>query len=104
MSILNMRDVELAGQRVLIREDLNVPIENGRITSDTRLRAAVPTLRSALDAGAAVMVMSHLGRPAEGEYDEAASLAPVRCGAGAVAGSRRAVDRGLAGWRAGSTG
>ncbi|MEM8547675.1 MAG: phosphoglycerate kinase, partial [Pseudomonadota bacterium] len=82
MSILNMRDVELAGRRVLIREDLNVPIENGRITSDTRLRAAVPTLQAALDAGAAVMVMSHLGRPAEGEYSEEASLAPVAAALG----------------------
>lgn len=72
-----MTDLDLAGKRVLIREDLNVPIKDGRVTSDARLRAAIPTLSAALDAGAAVIVMSHLGRPTEGEFDEALSLKPV---------------------------
>ena len=72
-----MTDLALAGQRVLIREDLNVPVKDGVVTSDARLTAAVPTLRHALDAGAAVMVMSHLGRPTEGEFAEAFSMQPV---------------------------
>ena len=72
-----MNDLDLSGQRVLIREDLNVPIRDGAITNDARLRAAVPTLRAALDQGAAVMVMSHLGRPVEGEWQENASLEPI---------------------------
>jgi phosphoglycerate kinase len=77
MSFLRMTDLDLAGRRVLIREDLNVPIEAGRITSTQRLDAALPTLKVALAAGAAVMVISHLGRPKEGVFDEANSLAPV---------------------------
>jgi phosphoglycerate kinase len=72
-----MSDLDLSGKRVLIREDLNVPIREGEITNDARLRAAVPTLNAALDQGAAVMVMSHLGRPVEGEWQEEASLAPI---------------------------
>ena len=72
-----MSDLELSGKRVLIREDLNVPIRGGVITNDARLRAAVPTLNAALDQGAAVMVMSHLGRPVEGEWEEEVSLAPI---------------------------
>ena len=72
-----MADQDLAGKRVLIREDLNVPIEAGRVTSDARIRAALPTLRLALEKGARVMVMSHLGRPKEGVHDPSASLAPV---------------------------
>ncbi len=72
-----MSDLELSGRRVLIREDLNVPIRGGVITNDARLRAAVPTLNAALDQGAAVMVMSHLGRPVEGEWQEEVSLAPI---------------------------
>jgi len=72
-----MGDLDLAGQRVLIREDLNVPIKDGRVTSDARITAALPTLREALDRGAAVIVMSHLGRPEEGKFDPAFSLAPV---------------------------
>jgi phosphoglycerate kinase len=77
MSFLRMSDIPLAGQRVLIREDLNVPIKEGRITSEQRLTASLPTIRAARDAGARVMVMSHLGRPKEGVFDEASSLKPV---------------------------
>ena len=77
MTIVRMSDLDLRGQRVLIREDLNVPVEDGRITSETRILAALPTLRLALEKGAAVMVMSHLGRPKEGHWSEADSLAPV---------------------------
>ncbi|MBL4910386.1 MAG: phosphoglycerate kinase [Alteromonadaceae bacterium] len=77
MSVINMTDLTLANQRVLIREDLNVPIKNGQISSDARLRAAIPTLKLALEAGAKVMVMSHLGRPTEGEAVEEFSLQPV---------------------------
>ena len=72
-----MQDLDLAGRRVLVREDLTVPIENGRVGSDARIRAALPTIRLALDKGAAVLLMSHLGRPKEGEFDPAFSLAPV---------------------------
>ena len=72
-----MTDLELADKRVLIREDFNVPVANGRVTSDARLRAALPTLRHALEARARVLVMSHLGRPKEGERDPALTLAPV---------------------------
>lgn len=77
MPLIDMRDVELASKRVLIREDLNVPIDDGHITSDVRIRAALPTIRGALDAGAAVIVMSHLGRPEEGKTSPEFSLAPV---------------------------
>ena len=72
-----MADLDLSGRRVLIREDLNVPLADGRITSDARIRAALPTIRAALDAGAAVMVMSHLGRPAEGQPVAEFSLLPI---------------------------
>ncbi|MGX5914985.1 phosphoglycerate kinase [Aliidiomarina sp. Khilg15.8] len=77
MSVLAMSDFELRGKRVLIREDLNVPVKDGRVTSDARLKAALPALRTALEQGAHLMVMSHLGRPTEGEYDETYSMAPV---------------------------
>jgi len=77
MSVIKMSELTLANQRVLIREDLNVPVEDGKITSDARLRAALPTLKLALSQGAAVMVMSHLGRPTEGEFDAQYSLQPV---------------------------
>lgn len=77
MSVQKMTDLNLAGKRVLIREDLNVPIEDGKVASDARLRASLPTIQKALDAGAAVMVMSHLGRPVEGEGASEFSLAPV---------------------------
>ncbi len=77
MSVLKMTDLDLSGKRVLIREDLNVPVKDGQVTSDARIRASLPTIEFALQAGAKVMVMSHLGRPTEGEYDEQYSLAPV---------------------------
>ena len=78
MNVLKMADLDLAGQRVFIRADLNVPqADDGSITDDTRIRASVPGIRLALDKGAAVMVTSHLGRPTEGTFTEADSLAPV---------------------------
>ena len=77
MNFQRMTDLDLAGKRVLIREDLNVPVKNGEITSDARLRAALPTIQAALEKGAAVMVFSHLGRPVEGEPKPEQSLAPV---------------------------
>ena len=77
MTVKLMTDLDLAGKRVLIREDLNVPIKDGVVTSDARIRAALPTIRHALAAGAKVMVMSHLGRPTEGEYNQNYSMAPV---------------------------
>ncbi|CCO25224.1 phosphoglycerate kinase [Maridesulfovibrio hydrothermalis] len=75
--MLNMTELDLAGKRVLIREDFNVPINNGEITSDKRLRAALPTIRTALNRGARVILMSHLGRPVEGVFDPDLSLEPV---------------------------
>ena len=72
-----MQDMELAGKRLLIREDLNVPLQEGAVASDARIRAALPTLRMALERGAKVIVLSHLGRPQEGQFDAAFSLAPV---------------------------
>jgi phosphoglycerate kinase len=77
MTVKLMKDQDLAGKRVLIRQDLNVPLEDGRITSAVRIDASIPTIQAALAAGAKVMVMSHLGRPDEGVYEESASLAPV---------------------------
>ncbi|WMJ70325.1 phosphoglycerate kinase [Stenotrophomonas sp. 24(2023)] len=77
MSIVRMTDLDLSGKRVLIRQDLNLPIENGRITSEQRILASLPTLKHALEQGAAVMVTSHLGRPKEGVWTEEDSLAPV---------------------------
>jgi len=77
MSIKRMIDLDLTGKRVLIRQDLNVPIKDGMVTSDIRIRASLPTIETALEAGAAVILLSHLGRPVEGEYDERFSLAPV---------------------------
>jgi len=77
VSVIRMQDLDLRGKRVLIREDLNVPVENGKITSTQRLDASLPTIVAARDAGAKVMVMSHLGRPKEGQFDEASSLKPV---------------------------
>jgi len=77
MSVIKMADLELAGKRVLIREDLNVPVKNGKVASDARIVASLPTIRLALEKGAAVMVCSHLGRPVEGEFSEENSLRPV---------------------------
>jgi phosphoglycerate kinase len=76
-AMLKMEDVDLAGKRVLIRQDLNVPFANGEVSSAGRLKASVPTIQAALDAGARVMVMSHLGRPKEGQLDSEHSLEPV---------------------------
>ena len=77
MPVIKMADTELSGKRVLIREDLNVPVADGVVTSDARIQAALPTIRAAMHENAAVMVMSHLGRPTEGEPDEKFSLQPV---------------------------
>lgn len=77
MSVLRMSEVSLKGKRVLIREDFNVPIKNGQITSDLRIRAALPTIKKALKTAAQVILMSHLGRPEEGVYEENFSLVPV---------------------------
>ncbi len=77
MTVLKMTDLDLAGKRVLIREDLNVPVKDGVVKSDARILASLPTIKLALEKGAAVMVCSHLGRPTEGEFSEENSLAPV---------------------------
>jgi len=77
MSVLKMTDLDLSGKRVLIRQDLNVPIKDGKVASDKRIRASMPTIEFAVNAGARVMVMSHLGRPTEGEYADEFSLRPV---------------------------
>ena len=77
MNIIKMTDLDLAGQRVLIRADLNVPVKDGKVTSDARIRASLPTIKLALAAGAKVMVTSHLGRPTEGEFAQEFSLEPV---------------------------
>jgi phosphoglycerate kinase len=77
MSVIKMTDLDLAGKRVLIRQDLNVPITDGKVSSDKRIRASLPTIEHCVKAGAKVMIMSHLGRPTEGESDEQFSLAPV---------------------------
>ncbi|ORE47971.1 phosphoglycerate kinase [Pseudomonas aeruginosa] len=77
MTVLKMTDLDLKGKRVLIREDLNVPVKDGQVQSDARIKAALPTLKLALEKGAAVMVCSHLGRPSEGEFSAENSLKPV---------------------------
>ena len=77
MTVLKMIDLDLQGKRVLIREDLNVPVKDGAVTSDARILASLPTIKLALEKGAAVMVCSHLGRPSEGEYSAENSLKPV---------------------------
>ena len=77
MTVLQMTDLDLHGKRVLIREDLNVPVKDGKVTSDARIRASLPTIEHARNAGAKVILMSHLGRPAEGEYAEEFSMKPV---------------------------
>ncbi|NAX47613.1 phosphoglycerate kinase [Photobacterium halotolerans] len=77
MSVIKMTDLDLAGKRVLIRADLNVPVKAGKVTSDARILASLPTIKQCLAAGAKVMVTSHLGRPTEGEYADEFSLQPV---------------------------
>lgn len=77
VNYLRLQDLDVAGKRLLMRLDLNVPVENGRVTSDARIREALPGIRWALDHGAAVMILSHLGRPREGQFDAAFSLRPV---------------------------
>src|ERR1044072_9544014 len=77
MNVLRMADQDLRGERVLIREDLNVPVEHGQVTGDARIRPSLPTIKLALDKGARVFLTSHLGRPEEGVYAEEFSLAPV---------------------------
>jgi len=86
MPVIKMTDLDLNGKRVLIRQDLNVPVKDGKVTSDARIRASLPTVQKALDAGARVMLMSHLGRPTEGEFSEADSLAPVAAHMGGLLG------------------
>ena len=90
MPVLKMTDLDLKGKRVLIREDLNVPVKDGKVTSDVRIRASLPTIEHALAAGAKVIVMSHLGRPTEGEYAEEFSMKPVAEHLGGLLG--RSVD------------
>ncbi len=86
MPVIRMSDLDLAGKRVLIRQDLNVPIEDGRITSEQRITASLPTLKLALDKGATVLVTSHLGRPKEGQWSAEDSLAPVAARLGELLG------------------
>ncbi len=86
MSVIRMSDLDLNGKRVLIREDLNVPLKDGVVTSDARIRAALPTIQAALDGGARVILMSHLGRPTEGEFEAQYSLAPVAAHLGKLLG------------------
>ncbi|MFT7185083.1 MAG: phosphoglycerate kinase [Pseudohongiellaceae bacterium] len=98
MSIVKMTDLDLRGKRVLIREDLNVPIKNGQVSSDARIRASLPTIQHAINAGAKIMIMSHLGRPTEGEFAEEYSLKPVAAHLSGLLG--KSVDV-LAEWRNG---
>jgi len=86
MSVIKMTDLDLSGKRVLIRQDLNVPVKDGKVASDARIRASLPTVQKALEGGASVMLMSHLGRPTEGEFSEADSLAPVAAHMGRLLG------------------
>ena len=77
MSYLRIEDLDLARKRVMIRQDLNVPVSDGRVTSDARIRASLPTIKLALEKGAAVLLLSHLGRPVEGEPEPRFSMQPV---------------------------
>lgn len=87
LNVIKMMDLDLTGKRVLIREDLNVPIKEGVVTSDARIRAALPTIKYAMNAGAKVVLMSHLGRPTEGEFDPQFSMQPVANHLGKLLGS-----------------
>ena len=87
MTILKMVDQDLAGKRVMIREDLNVPVNEGQVASDARIRAAIPTIQFAIDAGASVLLLSHLGRPSEGEFEPRFSLEPVASHLSSLLGS-----------------
>ena len=98
LSVTLMDDLDLSGRRVLIREDLNVPVKDGAVASDARIRAALPTVRKALGAGARVMLMSHLGRPSEGEYDGQFSMRPVAEHLGGLLGQEVAL---VQDWRGG---
>ncbi len=98
LNVIKMTDLDLSGKRVLIREDLNVPIKEGVVTSDARIRAALPTIKQAMDSGAKVILMSHLGRPTEGEFDQQFSLQPVANHLGQLLGSEVKV---VADWTAG---
>ncbi|UTA48248.1 phosphoglycerate kinase [Simiduia sp. 21SJ11W-1] len=100
MAVKLMQDLDLTGKRVLIREDLNVPVKDGKVTSDARIRAALPTIKAAASAGARVMLMSHLGRPEEGVFDEAASLKPVAAHLSELLGAQVPV---IKDWQAGVT-
>ena len=91
--VLRMTDLDLKGKRVLIREDLNVPVKNGVVTSDARIRASLPTIQAAKAAGARVMLMSHLGRPEEGVYNDEFSLAPVASRLSELLGSKVRFER-----------
>ncbi len=88
MPVIKLTDLDLQGKRVLIREDLNVPVKDGRVTSDKRIRASLPTIEHAMQAGARVMLMSHLGRPEEGVYSEENSLQPVADALSALLGKK----------------
>ncbi|WP_461483135.1 phosphoglycerate kinase [Porticoccus sp.] len=98
LNVLKMVDLDLAGKRVLIREDLNVPVKNGVVTSEVRIRAALPTIKQALAAGAKVIVMSHLGRPTEGQFEEQFAMQPVADHLGKLLGIEVAV---LSDWQHG---
>jgi phosphoglycerate kinase len=88
MSVISMTDLDLAGKRVLIRQDLNVPVEDGEVSSDQRIRASMPTIRHCIDSGARLMIMSHLGRPTEGVVEDQYSLKPVADYLSAACGQR----------------
>ena len=98
LNVKLMQDLDLKGKRVLIREDLNVPIKDGQVTSDARIRAALPTIEAARSAGAKVILMSHLGRPTEGEFDPQFSMAPVAQHLSGLLGGKVAL---VEDWRAG---
>ncbi len=98
LNVIKMTDLDLSGKRVLIREDLNVPIKEGVVTSDARIRAALPTIKQAMDSGAKVILMSHLGRPTEGEFDQLFSLQPVADHLAQLLGSEVKI---VADWKAG---